>query len=259
VLTLLGMLILAGPPLPDGNQALTIDRASIDAKGVLALDCSLTFPTSQRLYSWRGSLQPAVGQIVFVEVRDEHDQKIDVKLVPGPLPEFPHPRDVVAGTNITYAKPLRLIAAHPGAKLSGCFRVRVFYDSSRLETEYRDRAHLDPLDLQSDFVEVCSTETPPGSKKIAITGTVTSIFCLRNDVFSLKNWGVTLHVDKVKLGKYTEPEFTFAIHSPARSGLKAGHRYTIEATWDGHEYHVDEPVLMKEEPVKGKPSRADQR
>jgi hypothetical protein len=38
-----------------------------------------------------------------------------------------------------------------------------------------------------------------------------------------------MRVEKVKTGKYTEPEFTFAIHSPARAGLKVGHRYTVEA------------------------------
>ena len=67
---------------------------------------------------------------------------------------------------------------------------------------------------------------------------------------SRRNWGVTMRVEKVKRGRYAESEFTFAIHSPARSGLEVGHRYTIEANWDGHEYLVDETVLMKEEPSK---------
>jgi hypothetical protein len=85
------------------------------------------------------------------------------------------------------------------------------------------------------------------AKKLVLTGTVTSIFQIDAQPPSRRNWGVTIRVDKVKVGKYAEPEFTFAIHSPARAGLKIGHRYTVEATWDGQEYLVQETVSMKEE------------
>jgi len=33
-------------------------------------------------------------------------------------------------------------------------------------------------------------------------------------------------------------------HSPARAGLKVGHRYTVEATWDVQEYLVKETALI---------------
>jgi hypothetical protein len=86
--------------------------------------------------------------------------------------------------------------------------------------------------------------------KLVLTGTVTSIFQVDAPPPSRRNWGVTIRVEKVKIGKYTEPDFTFAIHSPARAGLKVGHRYTVEATWDGKAYLVDETTLIKEEPAK---------
>ena len=49
---------------------------------------------------------------------------------------------------------------------------------------------------------------------------------------SRRNWGVTVQVERVKAGKYTDPTFTFRVHSPARAGLEVGVRYTIEATWN---------------------------
>jgi hypothetical protein len=85
------------------------------------------------------------------------------------------------------------------------------------------------------------------SKTIVLTGTVTEIFQTNAPPPSVKNWAVTVRVEKVKTGKYEDPTFTFAIHSPARAGLKIGHRYTIEATWDGHEYDVKETRPLKEE------------
>jgi len=88
------------------------------------------------------------------------------------------------------------------------------------------------------------------AEKLVLTGTITSVFHIDTPPPSLRKWGVTMRVEKVKTGKYTEPEFTFAIHSPARAGLKVGHRYTVEAAWDGQRYLVKESVLMKEEPVK---------
>jgi hypothetical protein len=88
------------------------------------------------------------------------------------------------------------------------------------------------------------------AKKLVLTGTVTSIFQVDAPPPSRRNWGVAIRVEKVKIGKYAEPDFTFAIHSPARAGLKVGHRYTVEATWDGREYLMKETALMEEEPAK---------
>jgi hypothetical protein len=88
------------------------------------------------------------------------------------------------------------------------------------------------------------------AKKLVLTGTVTAIFQIDASPPSRRNWGVTFRVEKVKLGKYAEPDFTFAIHSPALAGLEVGHRYTVEATWDGKEYLVKESAPMKEEAAK---------
>lgn len=88
------------------------------------------------------------------------------------------------------------------------------------------------------------------SRTTVLTGTVAEIFQANAPPPSRKDWAVTLRVEKVKLGKYDELTFTFAMHSPARVGLKVGHRYTVEATWDGHEYAVKETRPIKEEGVE---------
>lgn len=150
-----GMLALAAS-LPAGGQKLTVDGAAIDTSGILSFRCAFSFPSSRRMYSWRGSLQPAIGRIVFVEVRDDGDREVKVERVPGLDPLFPHPQDVVSGTKISYVKPIQMIASQPASKLSGCFRVRVRYDATLLGERFRKRAGLDFVTLQSDFVRVCS-------------------------------------------------------------------------------------------------------
>jgi hypothetical protein len=80
----------------------------------------------------------------------------------------------------------------------------------------------------------------PAAKKLLLTGTVMAIFRVEAAPPSRRNWGVTVQVERVKAGKYTDPTFTFRVHSPARAGLEVGVRYTIEATWNGREYEVDE-------------------
>jgi hypothetical protein len=89
------------------------------------------------------------------------------------------------------------------------------------------------------------------SKKIVFAGTVTEISQTGASPPSRLAWAVTVRVEKVKTGKYEEPTFTFAIHSPARAGLRVGHRYTIEATWTGHEYVVKETQPIREEARNG--------
>jgi hypothetical protein len=76
------------------------------------------------------------------------------------------------------------------------------------------------------------------SKDIVLTGTVGSIFQVDAPPPSIENWGVYLNVEKVKKGAYSEPTFTFTVHSPVRMGLWVGCRYTIEATWNGQRYEV---------------------
>jgi hypothetical protein len=90
----------------------------------------------------------------------------------------------------------------------------------------------------AQLLAVASAETPP--ETIVITGTVTEIFQVRAKRPSQRNWGVTVRVEKVNEGKYSQPEFTFTVHSPARSNLEIGGRYTIEAKWTGQEYIVND-------------------
>lgn len=84
----------------------------------------------------------------------------------------------------------------------------------------------------------------PSAKKLVLTGIVTAISPIHARPPSRRNWAVTIRVEKVKAGKFSQPEFTFTIHSPARAGLAVGRRCTIEATWTGQEYVVDETRLM---------------
>jgi hypothetical protein len=86
----------------------------------------------------------------------------------------------------------------------------------------------------------------PSTNKLVLTGTVTAISPVRTRAPSRRNWTVTVRVERVKTGKYSQPEFTFNIHSPARAGLAVGRRCTIEATLTGQEYIVDET-----RPIKG--------
>lgn len=75
-------------------------------------------------------------------------------------------------------------------------------------------------------------------EELVLIGTVTSIFQVDVPPPSLRRWGVTVRVEKVKVGHYSEPTFTFAIHSPARSGVKVGLRCTIVATKTGQEGYL---------------------
>jgi len=81
----------------------------------------------------------------------------------------------------------------------------------------------------------------PRVEELVLVGTVTSIFQVDAPPPSRRNWGVTVRVEQVKSGKYSEPTFTFTIHSPARSGVKVGLRCTIVATKTGpQEYLVSD-------------------
>ena len=81
-------------------------------------------------------------------------------------------------------------------------------------------------------------------EKARAHGTVTAI-SLVHPRPPKRYWAVTVRVERVKSGKFSEPEFTFTIHSPARAGLAVGRRCTIEATWTGQGYVVAETRRMK--------------
>jgi len=80
-----------------------------------------------------------------------------------------------------------------------------------------------------------------------LVGTVSKISQVTSRAPSRRSWAVTIQVEKTKAGTYSEPTFTFTMHSPARAGLAVGRRYTIEATWTGGKYVVDETRPMKDE------------
>src|SRR5262245_45126896 len=72
----------------------------------------------------------------------------------------------------------------------------------------------------------------PSSEKLVLMGTVTAISPTGNWP-SLRPWAVTILVEKVKVGKFSHPEFNFTVHSPSRAGLEVGGHCTIEADWTG--------------------------
>ena len=83
----------------------------------------------------------------------------------------------------------------------------------------------------------------PPSEKLVLIGTVTAISPVDNRP-SRRNWAITIRVEKVKVGKFSHPEFTFAVHSPSRAGLEVGRHCTIEATWTGKGYLVNDTRRM---------------
>jgi hypothetical protein len=75
---LLQMLILvARVGAPSGG--LSIERAELDGTGTLRVWCAFRFDRAQRVYSWRGSLQPGVGRIAFLDVIDDGRREIPVR------------------------------------------------------------------------------------------------------------------------------------------------------------------------------------
>ena len=80
---------------------------------------------------------------------------------------------------------------------------------------------------------------PPAGEALVIVGTVADIRS-QSAPHSRRDWAITVHVDKVTLGKFSGATFSFSVHSPARAGLVVGHTYIIKATWNGEGYDVDE-------------------
>ena len=73
-------------------------------------------------------------------------------------------------------------------------------------------------------------------KPLVFEGTVLSIGQIADD---FRPWLVTVTVDKVVAGNFSEPTLSFAVHSPAMSGLEVGRSYTVRAVWKGRGYDVD--------------------
>jgi hypothetical protein len=86
----------------------------------------------------------------------------------------------------------------------------------------------------------------PPSEKLVLMGTVTAISQVAARRPSLRNWAVTIRVEKVKVGKFSNPEFTFTVHSPSIAGLEVGGHCTIEADWTGQGYLVNDGRWMRD-------------
>jgi hypothetical protein len=86
-----------------------------------------------------------------------------------------------------------------------------------------------------------ATAAPNHELDLVLKGTVTKIKTFEpRDELSQKHWAVTVKVKRVITGSISEPTLTFAVHSPAMSGLKVGRSYTIKATRTADGYLVDE-------------------
>lgn len=75
------------------------------------------------------------------------------------------------------------------------------------------------------------------SKVLVLEGTIASIGQIAHE---RTPWLVTVTVKRVVAGEFSGPTFSFAVHSPAQSGLDKGRLYTVEAVWKDGGYVVDE-------------------
>jgi hypothetical protein len=63
-----------------------------------------------------------------------------------------------------------------------------------------------------------------------------------------RRWLVTMKVQKVLSGRFTEPVLVFPVHSPVMLGLEVGKTYTIRATRKGNGYEVHEFQTLRTSP-----------
>jgi hypothetical protein len=83
-----------------------------------------------------------------------------------------------------------------------------------------------------------SSSHPASNADLKFLGTVTAIEPA-NTGDPLKRWIITTRVDAVLSGAFSQPQFSFAVHSPAQSGLELGKQYTIVAARTPRGYTVD--------------------
>lgn len=79
----------------------------------------------------------------------------------------------------------------------------------------------------------------PTAGDLVFVGTVTEIAASPAPDAPTLGWVVTTKVERVEIGVFTEPTFSFRIHSATRSGLQVGGSYTIRATRTATGYSVD--------------------
>jgi hypothetical protein len=89
------------------------------------------------------------------------------------------------------------------------------------------------------------------TKTLVFEGTVTSIRAAEHE---LTPWLVTVAVRKVVSGEFDGSSFEFAVHSPARAGLKEGDSFTVRAVWKDGGYTVDEKQWRQPKRLQTRPS-----
>jgi hypothetical protein len=90
-----------------------------------------------------------------------------------------------------------------------------------------------------------STSSPAAPSDVVLLGTVIGIEAGKT-ADPLKQWLVTMKIERVVSGHYPEPELRFAIHSPIKSGLIFGKTYTVRATrTEGGGYDVNQYQWMQ--------------
>ncbi len=90
-------------------------------------------------------------------------------------------------------------------------------------------------------------------EKVVLQGTVTEIRPARGSHPHHK-WLVFLQINSVIAGEFTEPTFSFNIHSPEKSGIVNGGKYVIEIARIGQIKYV----LKGIEAWKGKDDKKKQ-
>ena len=73
---------------------------------------------------------------------------------------------------------------------------------------------------------------------LVFVGTVASIEAASAGAPTLR-FIVRMKVEHVEVGVFTEPSFSFRIHSAAQAGLEVGQSYTVRATRTATGYTVD--------------------
>jgi hypothetical protein len=91
-------------------------------------------------------------------------------------------------------------------------------------------------------------ETPVADGNLVFEGTVSSIEIVPLPE-SLKNFVVTMRVDRVVKGQFKGKSFQFRIHSPSLSELEVGKKYTVEAQRTKDGYTVDQYQWTSPKPL----------
>ncbi|MCE5269063.1 MAG: WG repeat-containing protein [Planctomycetaceae bacterium] len=89
------------------------------------------------------------------------------------------------------------------------------------------------------YEETSHVRAKVGDNLLAFEGTVISLEASPIQ-YSMKNYLVTMRVDRVVKGKFDGKTFQFRVHSPASSGLEVGKRCTVEAKRTPDGYVVEE-------------------